>query len=133
MGLDVSVKGLSREETYHGGYMRFTAYRQEIASLYNKRLGELYEKYIRNTITIFENEKLTEEEIEEWNNICNNDLDIFLFHNDCDGKFTPQECKKIYKVLEKINIETEPFNNLHQLWLNMFKYCYKKRVNMYFY
>lgn len=129
MGLDVSIKGLSREETYHGSYRSFLSYRKEIASSYNERLGELYEKFIYNAISIFKNEELSDKEIKEWNSICNDDLDIFLLHSDCDGKFTPQECKKIYKVLEKINVK----NDLHQLWLNMFKYCYKKRVNMYFY
>ena len=127
MGLDVEVKGMTREETYHGGYVRFNIYRKEIASAYDEQLGELYSK------TFYSH--LTAEEIEEWDNICNDDLDLFLWHSDCDGKFTPQECKKIYNAIKdlKIDMKKGEFYNMHKLWLNMFKHCYKKRVNMYFY
>ena len=131
MGLDVSIKGLDYKDTYHCGYITFGLYRRKVANAYNKRLGELYEKTYK--------EDLTKEEIKEWNNICNDDLDIFLWHSDCDGKFTPKECKKIYDVLKDLNIEIQGHNyiemncyDMHKLWLNMFKYCYQKRVNMYF-
>ena len=132
MGLDISVTGLSYKETYHCGYITFNLYRKKIASAYNQRLGDLYEKSFK--------EDLTDEEIEEWNKLCNDDLDIFLWHSDCDGKFTPQECKKIYNVLKDLKIEMTGHNyvdmnyyNMHHLWLNMLKHCYKRRVNMYFY
>jgi len=132
MGLDVSIKGLTRKQTYHGGYITFNIYRKNIASAYNERLGELYKKTFK--------EDLTDEEIEEWHKLCNNDLDLFLWHSDCDGKFTPKECKKVYNILKDFNIEMQGHNyvemefyNMHKLWLNMFKYCYKRRVNMYFY
>lgn len=132
MGLDVSVKGLERKDTYHGGYITFGQYRKRIADTYNKRLGELYGKTYRD--------ELTKEEMEEWNKISNDDLDIFLWHSDCDGKFTPKECKKIYDVLKNLKIKMQRHNyvetnfyDMHQLWLNMFKHCYQKRVNMYFY
>ena len=132
MGLDVSIKGLNRKQTYHCGYITFNCYRKEVASSYNKRLGELYEKTFK--------EDLTDEEIQEWNNLCNDDLDIFLWHSDCDGKFTPKECKKIYEVLSNLDIKMQGHNyvemefyDMHKLWLNMFKHCYQRRVNMYFY
>lgn len=131
MGLDVSVKGLDRKDTYHCGYITFGLYRKKVANAYNKRLGELYEKtYI---------EDLTKEEIKEWNGICNDDLDIFLWHSDCEGKFTPQECRKIYNAMKDLKVEMQGHNyiemnvyDMHKLWLNMFKHCYQKRVNMYF-
>ena len=132
MGLDVSVKGLTYKETYHCGYITFNLYRQKVANAYNERLGELYKKTLK--------ENLTNAEITEWNNICNDDLDIFLWHSDCDGKITYQECKKIYNVMKDLKIEMQGHNyvemrfyNMHELWLNMFKHCYQKRVNMYFY
>lgn len=82
---------------------------------------------------------LTKEEIEEWNKLCNNDLDIFLFHSDCEGKFTPQECRKIYNVMKNLKVEMSGHNyiemkqyNMHEHWLHIFKQCYKKRVNLYF-
>lgn len=131
MGLDVSIKGLGYKDTYHGGYITFGVYRKEVAKAYNDRIGELYAKtYI---------EDLTNDEIKEWNELCNDDLDIFLWHSDCDGKFTPKECNKIHNVLKNLKIDMQGHNygtmnkyEMHELWLNMFKYCYKRRVNMYF-
>ena len=72
------------------------------------------------------------EEIKEWNNLCNDDLDIFLWHSDCDGKLTPKECKKIYDAMKDLKVEMN-YYDMHQLWLNMLRHCYKHRVNMYFY
>lgn len=132
MGLDISVKGLERKDTYHCGYIKFNLYRKKVASAYNERLGELYEKTFKD--------ELQPEEIKEWNNLCNNDLDIFLWHSDCDGKLTPKECKKIYDAMKDLKVEMQGHNyiemncyDMHQLWLNMLKHCYKHRVNMWFY
>lgn len=132
MGLDISVKGLERKDTYHCGYIKFNLYRKKVASAYNERLGELYKKTFKD--------ELQPEEIKEWNNLCNDDLDIFLWHSDCDGKLTPKECKKIYDAMKDLKVEMQGHNyiemnyyDMHQLWLNMLKHCYKHRVNMYFY
>lgn len=46
MGLDISIKGLERKDTYHCGYIKFNVYRKEVANAYNERLGELYEKTV---------------------------------------------------------------------------------------
>ena len=131
MGLDISVKGLERKDTYHCGYIKFNLYRKKVASAYNERLGELYKKTFKD--------ELQPEEIKEWNNLCNNDLDIFLWHSDCDGKLTPKECKKIYDAMKDLKVEMQGHNyiemnyyDMHQLWLNMLKHCYKHRVNMWF-
>lgn len=131
MGLDISVKGLERKDTYHCGYIKFNLYRKKVASAYNERLGELYKKTFKD--------ELQPEEIKEWNNLCNDDLDIFLWHSDCDGKLTPKECKKIYDAMKDLKVEMQGHNyiemnyyDMHQLWLNMLKHCYKHRVNMWF-
>lgn len=132
MGLYAYAKGLSEEEVYNCGYIHYGVYLQEVAKAYNTRIGELFKKYIIGI-------KLTEDEIEEWNNLCNDDLDIFLFHSDHDGKFTPKECRKIYNVMKDLKIDMVGHNygimkqyNMHEHWLNIFKYCYKRRVNLYF-
>lgn len=132
MGLYAYAKGLSKEECYDCGYMKFGIYRQEVAKAFNKRLGELYKKYYLGV-------ELTKEEIKEWNKLCDDDLDIFLFHSDCEGKFTPQECKKIYNAMKDLKVEMQGHNygvmkqyNMHEHWLYIFKYCYTKRVNLYF-
>ncbi|MFR1647783.1 MAG: hypothetical protein ACLSWT_05485 [Clostridia bacterium] len=127
MGLDINIKGLEREDTYHGGYIRFNLYRKKVASVYNERLDELYEKTFK--------EDLQPEETGEWNTLCNDDLDIFLWHSDCDGKLTPEECKKIYNELKKLKIKDLPYSDkwtMQELWLNMLQFCYKHRVNMWF-
>jgi hypothetical protein len=106
MGLDISVKGLERKDTYHCGYITFNLYRKNVASAYNERLGELYKKTFKN--------ELQPEEI--------------------------KECKKIYDAMKDLKVEMQGHNyiemnyyDMHQLWLNMLKHCYKHRVNMYFY
>lgn len=131
MGLDINIKGLEREDTYHGGYIRFGNYRMKVAKAFNKTLGEFYEKSY-----LTPNYEYTDDEIEQWNQLCNNDLDIFLWHSDYDGKLTPKECKKIYNELKKLKIKDLPYSDkwtMQELWLNMLKHCYKHRVNMYFY
>ena len=107
----------------------------KVAEAYNKELGKLYEKPNKD----FSFKNYTEDEIKRWNEICDDDLDIFLNHSDCDGKFTPQECKKIYDAMKDLNVEMEGHNygdmkpySIHQRWLDMFKHCYQRRVNMYF-
>lgn len=127
MGLDIHIKGLEREDTYHCGYITFNLYRKNVASAYNERLGELYKKTFKD--------ELQPEEIKEWNNLCNDDLDIFLWHSDCDGKLTPEECKKNYNELKKLNVKDLPYSDkwtMQKLWLNMLQFCYKHRVNMWF-
>lgn len=133
MGLDVSIKGLDYGNTYHGGYIRFGEYRINIAKAINKKIGEIYEKQYRNF-----DYRYSEDDIKEWNKILpdKSPLDIFLWHSDCDGKFTYKECREIYNELKKLEIKDFDYNSkytMHQLWLNMFEHCWKNRVVMRFY
>lgn len=131
MGLDIKIKGLETEDTYHGGYVKFGIYKLKVVKAFNKTLGEIYEKPYLNPRYVF-----TDEDIEIWNHLCDDDLDIFLWHSDCDGKLTPKECRKIYSKLKKIEVENLPYSDkwtMNELWLNMFKHCYTHRVNMWFY
>lgn len=131
MGLDINIKGLEREDTYHAGYMRFGNYRREVAKAFNKTLGKIYEKPY-----LTPNYEFKDDEIKQWNTLCNDDLDIFLWHSDCDRKLTPKECKKIYDELKKLNVKDLPYSDkwtMQELWLNMLQFCYKHRVNMWFY
>lgn len=130
MGLDVRIKGMKHEETYHCGYITFHAYRCLVASAYNNELGKIYEKPYNNR---------TEEDIKRWNELCNDDLDLFLWHRDCEGKLTWKECRAIYKVMKDLDVKMQGHNygtmnyyDMHQLWLNMFRFCWHHRVNMWF-
>lgn len=135
MGLDISIKGLSYDETYHCGYITFGNYRIAVAKAYNKEFGQIYEKQYRD----FFFEGYSVEDTKQWNELCNDNLDILLNHCDCDGKLTWKECKKIYDVMVNLKVEYGGHNygtmktyDMHTLWLNMLKHCYKHRVNMYF-
>ncbi|MGX8833989.1 hypothetical protein ACWG0P_07225 [Amedibacillus sp. YH-ame6] len=134
MGLDISIKGMSYEDTYHCGYITFGLYRCAVATAYNKEFGEIYEKPYKNFFY-----ESNEEDIKRWNELCNDDLDLFLNHSDCGGKLTWKECKKIYDVMKDLKVNMRGHNyatmneyDMHQQWLNMFKFCATKRVNMYF-
>jgi len=135
MGLTIYAKGLSEEETYDCGYLTFFQFRKRLAYTYHQEIGEMYEKMTQ----IWGDNELTKEEIERWNEICNDALDNFLFHSDCDGKLTWKECREIYKAIEPLKMEMIGHNygvmkeyNMLEHWKNMFKHCWKRRVNMYF-
>jgi hypothetical protein len=135
MGLDVYAVGLTCETGYSCGYITFGMYRQKVAHAYNEEFGRLYEKPYKD----FFFKGYTENEIKRWNEICNDDLDIFLNHSDCGGKFTPQECRKVYNTMKGLKVEMQGHNygvmkpyGMHEHWLNIFKHCYKRRVNLYF-
>lgn len=134
MGLDIRIKGMSYEETYHCGYITFGIYRCLVAEAYNKEFGELYEKSYKYAFYEY-----TDDEIKKWNKLRNDDLDIFLNHSDCDGKLTWKECRAIYKVMKDLDVKMRGHNygtmnsyDMHKQWLNMLKFCWKHRVNMYF-
>ena len=123
---DVKIYGLPIEDTYHGGYGKYSEYRMEVAKAFNKTLGEIYENSYYY--------EFPEDKIEQWNQLCNDNLDIFLFHG--EKEFTPEECGKIYNELKKLKVKDLPYSDkwtMHELWLNMFKYCYTHKVNMWFY
>ena len=134
MGLDINIKGLSREDTYHGSYTKFANYRVKVAKAFNKAIGEIYEKPYKHY-----GYKFTEEDEKQWNEFLldeNAPMNKFLWHSDCDGKLTPKECKKIYNELKKLKIKDLPYSDkwtMQELWLNMLKHCHNHRVNMYFY
>jgi len=134
MGLNVIIKGLSRENTYHGGYIRFADYRTKVAKAFNETIGEIYQKPYA-----YLDYKFSQDDLKQWNTILSNKnapMNKFLWHSDCDGKFTPKECKEIYDILKNLNVEETFYDEettMHELWLNMFRYCYKHRVNMWFY
>lgn len=131
MGLDISIKGYGK--TYHGGWNKFNLYRIKVAKAYNKELGLMYNN------AIMMKRDLSEAEAERWNELCNDDLDLLLWNIDYDNKLKWQQCREIYKVLSKLDVRMSAYNygeyktyDMHELWLNMFKYCWRHRVTMYF-
>lgn len=134
MGLTATAKGLTQETCFDCGYITYNNFILEVVrqaygeDLYNIRRNEvLYGK------------SLTDDEIELWNSKCNDDLDLLIFHSDCDGKFTWKECKRIYKALLPLKSDMTGHNyivmksyNMFEHWKNIFKHCSDRRVNLYY-
>ena len=134
MGLTVIAKGMQDFNLAYSTYMRFRA--EIIRKVYGEKC---YEMFTRHS---FERRNMTQQEINEeariWESISSPELDLFLLHSDCDGHFTPKECKTILKALEPISIDfpgwdfdRKPCNMLDQ-WKRMFRHCIKRRVYMWY-
>lgn len=132
MGLCLSAKGYKQDLNI--GYIGFGWIRQCIATSYNEEFGRLYEKPYKD----FRFKGYTQEEIDRWNEICDDDLDILLNHSDCDGKLTYQECGKIIKALDKIDFKysddwREDYKEKYYILKDMIRYCAKSRRTLWFY
>lgn len=132
MGLAVSIKGY--EDAYDCGYISFASFRFALADTFNKEYGELYKKWCLTGLSI--------DECNRANKLIEGHeaLDLFLCHSDCDGKFTPNECRRIYAEIKDFQMDMlghnyKDANNLYNVlekWKDMFLYCSKHRVNMFF-
>ena len=127
MGLDVCAKDMPRFKLSYSTY-------------YRMRLLIIEQAYGEKCVEIFKKEKPSDEDFQYWKSMCNDDLDLFLLHSDCDGKFTPKECKRILKALEKIYIDMDGWSfdrnesiNMLEQWKLMFEHCVKRRVCMFYY
>lgn len=137
MGLDIKATGLSREKEWHGSYGRFMNYRILIAKSYNRIFGNRYEKVFR-TIPIsneeakwqFEEADRLYEELTEKERLG---LQLFLFSSDCEGQFSPKQCRMIYNelsTLEVKNVADVTENMSHARYLNILIHCMSRRVIM---
>ena len=130
MGLDVVIKG---HNGIHMGYIGYGTFRGAIiASMYDKKCFDYFFMHP------FQLKSLTEKEqqryIDHWNKVCDDDLDLFLCHSDCGGKFTPKECRTIYKALQKVKL-AEEYSHLQDTldkWLELFKFCADNRRTMFY-
>ena len=132
MGLCATAKGLTDETGFDCGYLTFGHFRIELAKAYNAELGLIYEKH-------YKDQELSESEISRYDELCNPDLDIFLFHDDGEGTFSPSECRRIYSMIEDMKMDMVGHNygvmknyNMLEHWKNIFKHCAKNRVTLYF-
>lgn len=137
MGLTITVNNF---DSFDIGYIGFVNFRFELAETYNKKLGELYKRWIFGSIPyMWEYQKLSDAEFQEMKNIAG-DLMIFLAHKDTEGIFTPSDSRKIYKCIENLKIDYEinpeyhgqgSFNVLERL-KDMFYYSWKYRRRVIF-
>lgn len=134
MGLYAHAKGLTDETCYDCGYLTYGTFLCElIKTAYGENCYDMFRYHM------IHGDPFTEEECKYWNEHCNDDLDILIFHSDCDGKFTPQECKKIYNAIKDLHMDMlghnygvmKPYNMLEH-WKAIFKHCATRRVNLYY-
>lgn len=134
MGLTVSAKGLDGKTGFDCGYITYGNF---ILELIKVAYGEKCHQIFRNSMR--SGKPFTDDEEAYWNSVCNDDLDLLIFHNDCDGKFTPQECRKIYNAMKDLKSDMmghnygvmEPYN-MFEHWKAIFKHCADRRVNLYY-
>lgn len=135
MGLYATAKGLTAETSFECGYLTYGTF---ILELIKTAYGEECMKIFRQHM--IDGKGFTQAECDIWNAKCNDDLDIFIQHSDCDGKFTPAECRKIYNAMKDLKMDMigqnygvkKPYNMLEH-WKNIFYHCAKRRVNLYYY
>ena len=134
MGLCATAKGLNEETEFHCGYFTYHRFIEELVrGAYDDRYYKIY------TDSINEHRCFTLDENMYWNSHFNAALDILIFHSDCDGSFTPKECRAIYNAIKDLhsdlkghNYETmKPYNMLEH-WKDIFLHCAKRRVNLYY-
>lgn len=127
MGLILSAD--KYDEQINVGYLSFSVMREKIAYTYSKKHGDLYNELLRNGT-----ESMPDDFSAKWNEGCDNDLDILLWHSDFEGELSPEECEKIYVALKKLEVKfnDEHFIFLYDSLLQMLDYCRKTKVPMIF-
>lgn len=129
MSLDTYVKGMPREEGFHAAYAAFNRFREAVADAFDHEIGVIYKK---RWVSI--------EDAVIWNAKISKPMEEFLLHSDCSGKFTYKQCKDIYNELNKLSVDfiyVCPYNgdvnfNMLEHWKNIFKYCWKHRLTLWF-
>lgn len=111
------------------GYRHFSLMRQGIAAAYSPKHGELYDEIIS-----FRNRLDFDKIVEQWNDGCNDDLDILLMRSDCDGQLSVDECRRVLRVLKtlQVSFEDEVLQKNYSDFLDILMHCVKKRVIMRF-
>lgn len=134
MGLTVSAKCLNAETGFDCGYVTYGRFIMELVrAAYGERCYEIYRASFLACVPF------DEEAAKYWNSVRNEDLDLLIFHSDCDGKFTWQECKRIYLAMKDLKSDMQGHNygvmefyNMFEHWKNMFYQCWKHRNTMYY-
>lgn len=134
MGLTATAAGLDAETCFDCGYFTYANFIFEVVRVaYGDYMLELFKK------TALFGKKCSEEESKYWNTHCNDDLDLLIWHSDCDGKFTPKECRLIYNAMKDLHSDMQGHNygvmkyyNMFDHWRYMFKHCADRRVNLWY-
>lgn len=133
MGLTVRIKGFNG--AYDCGYITYGNFIMRlIKEAYGNVCLEMFQR------SLYTGKPFTDLDEKEWAKHQNDDLDLWIWHSDCDGKFTPSECRRIYNAIKDMHIpdfyahnygDMQQYNMLGR-WKEMFRHCARRRVNMYF-
>lgn len=133
MGLTVRIKGFNG--AYDCGYITYGNFIMRlIKEAYGNVCLDMFQR------SLYTGKPFTDLDEKEWAKHQNDDLDLWIWHSDCDGKFTPSECRRIYNAIKDMHIpdfyahnygDMQQYNMLER-WKEMFRHCARRRVNMYF-
>lgn len=134
MGLTVRAKGLSNEDGFDCGYITYGLFIAEVVrAAYGEKCYEVFCRQMRH------DDPMTQDEADAWDAVCNKDLELLIWHSDGDGKFTWQECRRIYNALLPLKSDMQGHNygimkpyNMFEQWKGIFKHCADRRVNLYY-
>lgn len=134
MGLYAHAKGLNDETCFDCGYLTYGSFIMEMIRVaYGEKCRDIYRH------ALFRGMAFSDDEVAYWDAHCNDDLDILIWHSDCDGKFTPQECRKIYNAMKDLKSDMKGHNygvmkpyNMFEHWKNIFQHCAQRRVTLYY-
>ena len=128
MGVAFTSKGF--DKTLRLSYSGFSVFRMYIAKSFSKKHGELYSQLLRSFGSV------GNDFYRKWNEDNDEDLDLLLFHSDCDGVIRPKEAKLIYNSLSKLTVDFEGddfYKEFYVDFLELLQHSYKRRVLIYFY
>ena len=133
MGLSLVAGKYENGEKMHFSYGGFTDFRAEIiGSMYGKKYHDFLLRDYRWSYIPDKYKKLNWFEKLLFKFRVDKDLYCLIYHSDCDGKLTWQECRTLYNKLKDVywyyahNIER--FDRFRDL----LKICIKKRVTLWF-
>ena len=117
MGLDIfSSDGV---KSFYSSYISFSRMRAFFVLHYGETLYHVYDEILKNL-------GYCEDRI--WFDLCDKigDLSILISHSDCDGKLTPDECKKLRECLfvDEDKIKASEYSN-DEYRTNMIKLMYE--------
>lgn len=114
------------------GYIGFGMIRQQLARSFSKELGKIYEKPYNDPFF----KEFSKEDVERWNCICPEGLDLFLWVSDTNGKLSGAKCKKVISDLDKYPIKWP--HDWRTDWLEKYerikeliRWCAKTRHTLY--
>lgn len=102
MGLDLVSKD-RKVEIFRGAYSAFSRFRCMMVSLVlDKPFEKIWRAHAFSSLGIRLPGSNNPESIETYLPNENDELGIFMYHSDCDGSWTPKECRIVSRMLKRV-------------------------------